>query len=364
MGINIAITGGQVEHRKRVAIYGVEGIGKTTAAAQFPNPVFIDLEGGTKTMNVARLTKPTAWEDLLAEIRYVISNRPCKTLVIDTVDRAEELCIKFICEKGGKKGIEDFGYGNGWVYEKEEFERFLKLLDEVIDADINIVMIAHAAIRKFEQPDEMGSYDRYEMKLGKKTTNLIAPLIKEWADMVLFANYKTFSVAADDKGTKHKAQGGKRVMYTSHSPCWDAKNRYGLPYEIPMDYDSIRQIIEDTTTATANTTTVPSPQVEQLAPVQKAHPREAPKAEQPMPEVPEPSARAEPVIPDGIPQALADLMRTNKVSEADIRKAVASKHYYPEDMPITDYPSKFINGCLIGAWDQVYKIIQDVTYPF
>lgn len=46
-------------------------------------------------------------------------------------------------------------------------------------------------MRKFEQPDEIGSYDRWEMKLTKN----VAPLVKEWADMVLFANYKTFVVA-------------------------------------------------------------------------------------------------------------------------------------------------------------------------
>ena len=63
--------------------------------------------------------------------------------------------------------------------------------------------------------------------------------------MVLFANYKTLAVSVDDKGKKHKAQGGRRVMYTSHHPCWDAKNRYGLPEEMPFEYDSIRSIIEE-----------------------------------------------------------------------------------------------------------------------
>ena len=37
-----------------------------------------------------------------------------------------------------------------------------------MDAGINVVLTAHAQIRKFEQPDEMGAYDRYELKLGKR----------------------------------------------------------------------------------------------------------------------------------------------------------------------------------------------------
>ncbi len=70
--------------------------------------------------------------------------------------------------RASEEGIEDFGYGNGYVYAKEEFGRFLNRLSGVVDAGINVVLTAHAQIRKFEQPDEMGAYDRYELKLGKR----------------------------------------------------------------------------------------------------------------------------------------------------------------------------------------------------
>ena len=84
----------------------------------------------------------------------------------------------------------------------------------------------------------MGSYDRWEMKLTRQT----APLVKEWCDMLLFCNYKTFVVTQDND--KAKAQGGKRVMYTSHHPCWDAKNRHDLPEMLDMDYATIAHIFE------------------------------------------------------------------------------------------------------------------------
>lgn len=336
------ITKGKVRSAKKVVIYGPEGIGKSTFAAQFPDPLFIDTEGSTKEMDVARFDKPTSWEMLKAQIDYVKVNKPCRTLVIDTVDWAEQLCLSAICDKHGKKGIEDFGYGNGYVYEKEEFGSFLNLLEEVINSGVNVVLTAHAILRKFEQPDELGSYDRWELKLGKKTTNLISPLVKEWADMVLFANYKTLSVAVDKEGKKHKAQGGRRIMYTSHHPCWDAKNRYGLPEEIPMDYEQIRTIIEPAETAARQT----SPE-----PISEAQPTETQKPE---------SASA------GIPKSLADLMTANGITEEQIRRAVASKGYFPEDMPVKDYPLEFINGVLVGAWDQVKAIIDenDNEYPF
>lgn len=236
---------GKIPGAKKTVVYGPEGIGKSTFASRFPDPLFIDTEGSTKDMDVARTPAPTSWTMLLEQIQYVKTHPGiCRTLVVDTVDWAEQMCVEYICDKHQKTGIEDFGYGNGYIYAKEEFGRFLNKLSEIVDAGINAVLTAHAQMRKFEQPDEMGAYDRWELKLGKKTTSQTSPLVKEWADMVLFANYKTYSVAVDDKGKKRKAQGGSRVMYTSHHPCWDAKNRYGLPDEMDFDYAGIAHIFE------------------------------------------------------------------------------------------------------------------------
>lgn len=330
------ITSGKVHTAVKTVIYGAEGIGKTTLAAQFPNPLFIDTEGSTKQLDVARLPAPSSWEMLMQELEFVISKRPCATLVIDTVDWAEQLCIADLCARYGKTGIEEFGYGKGWEYEKESFGKFLNKLTDVINAGVNVTLTAHAALRKFEQPDEMGSYDRWEMKLGSKTTNKISPLIKEWADIVLFANYKTISVAVDKDGKKHKAQGGKRVMYTQHHPCWDAKNRYGLPEEIPMEYAQIRFIFEG---ATAPVQPAPVP-----APVQSPEPAAEPAA-------------------GGIPKALCDLMAADGITDAQIRRAIAMKGYFPEEMPISDYPAEFVEGVLIGAWGQIVEFIR-ADYPF
>lgn len=326
------ISTGKVHTAVKTVIYGAEGIGKTTLAAQFPSPLFIDTEGSTKQLDVARLPAPSSWEMLLQELDFVRDKRPCATLVIDTVDWAEQLCIADLCAKNGKSGIEDFGYGKGWEFEKESFGKFLNKLTEVINAGINVTLTAHAALRKFEQPDEMGSYDRWEMKLGSKTTNKISPLIKEWADIVLFCNYKTVVVQTDKDGKKHKAQGNRRVMYTQHHPCWDAKNRYGLPEEIPMEYAQIAQI---------------------YAPVQ---PLETPPA-------PATSTSATDIQP-GIPQSLADLMAASGITEQQIRAAVATKGYFPEDMPISAYPEDFVSGVLVGAWKQIVDFINEQKYPF
>lgn len=343
------ITRGKIQTAQKVVIYGPEGIGKSTFASQFPEPLFIDTEGSTKNLDVARMDKPTSWTMLKNQIQYVKNNSVCKTLVIDTIDWAEQLCIDDVCSIHGKKGIEDFGYGAGYVFEKEEFGRFLNSLEDLIDRGINVVLTAHAQLRKFSQPDEFGEYDRWELKLGKKTSSQISPLVKEWADMVLFANYKTVAVATDDKGKKFKAQGGTRIMYTQHHPCWDAKNRHGLNDGIPFEYAQIAHIFTTVPATQTVQSSAPQQTVEQIVDDTPA------KQTAEIPELPKKSVN----IPENIPKALADLMRANNIDEKEIRLAVSQKKYYPFDTPITNYDPNFINGCLIGAWEAVFNMIMN-----
>lgn len=361
---------GKLASAKKVVVYGPEGIGKSTFASQFPDPVFIDTEGSTKDMDVARLQAPSSWQMLMEQAKYIKEHpETCRTLVLDTADWAEMLCIASVCEKNQKDGIESFGYGKGYVYLAEEFGRLLNLLTEVVDTGVHVLITAHAKMRKFEQPDEMGAYDRWELKLQKQT----APLLKEWADMVLFANYKTIVVNVDGQGAqkgKNKAQGGKRVMYTSHHPCWDAKNRYGLPEELPFEYQAIAHIIEPASSpgkTEAQKTSAPAMPERKTEPeyVQETLPDMNPSKSVAM-------SQQEEKIPDyivlqqsreeNVPKALLDLMIAYRVTEWDVQNAVANakdgKGYFPSDMPIEQYPEDFVQGCLVAAWPKVYELIQ------
>lgn len=359
---------GTIDSAQKVVVYGPEGIGKSTFASRFPDPVFIDTEGSTKKLNVARTPKPSSWTMLMEQVRYFRDNPgKCRTLAIDTADWAERLCVEHICSKSQKSGIEDFGYGKGYTYLEEEFGRLLNLLEEVVERGINIVITAHASMRKFEQPDELGAYDRWELKLEKKT----APLLKEWADIVLFANYKTYVVNIDGQGAqkgKNKAQGGKRVMYTTHHSCWDAKNRHELAEELPFEYQAIAHCIP-TGTCSQNANCqepVKQSEAENPTPVQEpskastaqysqetAHPGITQDSLDRKMNNPEPSS-------DGIPKPLAELMIANGVLVEEIQKAVASRGYYPEDTPITNYDSSFVSGVLVGAWPAVFGMIKDI----
>ena len=333
------LTSGKIDAAIKTVIYGPEGIGKSTLAAQFPRPVFIDTEGSTVHMDVRRTPRPQSWTELLEQV-YWLADRPAElgTLVLDTADWAEALCAETVCARAQKSGIEEFGYGKGYTYLAEEFGRLLTALDLAKDRGVNIVITAHAKMRKFEQPDEMGAYDRWEMKLSKTC----APLIKEWADMVLFACYKTYVVNVDGQGAqkgKNKAMGGERILRTTHNPCWDAKNRFALPEEMPLDYAGIAHLLRDRTAKgepeaiTESATT--------------AAPADA-----------EASAPDAPPLP-GVPEKVARLMRESGVTPEEVAYVVSQKGYFPADMAFRDYPQDFIDGWMLPCWAQIVAKIEE-----
>lgn len=336
MSGNMKISRGKIKSAQKIVLYGPEGIGKSTFASYLPEPLFIDTEGSTRHLDVQRFTEqPESWTMLLSQVEYV-QNHPecCRTLVVDTADWAEALCIRHICAKAQLGGLEDFGYGKGYVYLQEEFARLLQRLDDLVKLrGINVMLTAHAAMRKFEQPQEMGAYDRWELKLSKKT----APLVKEWADLVLFANYKVFTVTDSDNKKHKKAQGGTRVMYTTHHPCWDAKNRHDLAEELSFEYTAIAHIFE----AAAPISATDAPE-EPETPENKA-PNKAAYGETPVSQ---------------LPRALAALMFEDNVTEQELQQVVAARGYFPVNTPVLNYGEEFIQGKLVACWPQVLGLIR------
>lgn len=377
------INTGVVKTPLKVIIYGTEGVGKTTLASKFPKPLFIDAENGSGALNVARYPYPTSWQMLMSEVQEFLNNpQGYKTLVIDSIDWAEAKAIEMICAGMKVNGIEDIGWSKGYTYLNEEMGRLLNLLTEVINRGVNVVLIAHMVIRTITKPEETGSYDRYELKLKQAKNGNNCQLVKEWADLILFCNYREFLVADKTTGKK-KATGGKeRIMYTEHAATWDAKNRFGLPEVLPLDFEPIAhlfsdnyetKVVEQVKEQPAVNTTVNT-----ITTAQQVKP-----AEQPNSEVnnwttntdthlsidstwkPTPYTAEEEAIMAELPKALTDLMKSKQVHPSEIQHAVSIKGYFTKDTPIKNYDPEFIQWCLIGAWPAVMELIQtDRDLPF
>lgn len=327
------LTEGPQPRAQRLLIYGPEGIGKTTMASQMPNPVFVDVEDGSGHLYVRRMPVPPSWDVLMDECRSIAeSPEDCMTIVVDSADAAERLCWQKVCQRAKKDNIEAWGYGKGYVVAAEEYRKLLEVLDTCIAAGVNVVLIAHSQMRKFERPDEAGAYDRFEVKLNKH----VAAMTKEWADAVLFLDYETF-VSVDEQG-KGKATGGKRIIRTSHNVSWDAKNRWGLPDRLELDDGGIAQVRQFLSVGDA--------------------PKSEPVAK------PEPKPEKQPRRPSsakGIPKRLQPLFALTErdgINPEEVKAVMVVKGKRDREQAILDWEEPFIEW-VVNNWARVTELVSE-----
>lgn len=233
---------GKLHKPHRILIYGPDGVGKSTFGADAPNPIFLGSEDGTSNMDVTRFPKPRNIDDIFTAIANLTTEaHEHKTLVIDSLDWMEPMLWDAICVKHKKNSINDVGGGFGKGYEEANNEwralmRGIEMMQE--KRQMNVIAVAHSQIKPFTDPEKNAAYDRYQLKLNEKA----AALWREFVETVLFANFKTFVKDTDER--KAKAFGdGARVMYTERRPAWDAKNRLGLPFSLPLDWNEYQKAV-------------------------------------------------------------------------------------------------------------------------
>ncbi len=230
------VTRGKIKAPPVLVIYGPDGCGKSTFASQAPNPIFLGTEEGTNNLDVARFPTVTSWAQVLQAVDELIKEtHDFKTLAIDSLDWLEPILHQSICNEQGVKSIElaSGGYGKGYLEAEKKFIEFKNKLNELRSKKgMNIILIAHAQVVSFNDPQNQMAYERFELKLHKKAS----ALFREYVDAVLFANYETFVKKEDNKV---KAYGdGARVMYTQRRPGFDAKTRFGHEFKIPLSWDA------------------------------------------------------------------------------------------------------------------------------
>lgn len=250
-------------------IYGPGGVGKTTWAANAPDPVFLMTEEGEGLLDLpafeVREGDPLlrSWDELIECIGFLVEgDHDRKTVVLDSADAAEALLHKSVCEAWGQPSIDsnggEFGYGRGYIAALDEARVLLRGLDACRQRGMAIIVVAHSETKPFHDP-MAESYDTYTIRLHKS----FAAALHDWSDFVVFANWKAHVVHDDSDGKRavskdaqkrRRAVGtGDRVLYTEKRPAFMAKNRYSLPAELPLEWQAFEEAIAASAKALTST---------------------------------------------------------------------------------------------------------------
>ena len=348
------IFAGTRKRPQRIVVYGPEGVGKSTFASLFPKPLFVDTESGTE---------PRTWGGLAAEIDdFYRDHQGYETLVVDTADGAATLCEQYVLERDGMKSLSDYGYGAGYEKLRQEWQKMLTSLDGIIagPSPANVVVVAHSQLRKFEVPEESGSFDKYELKMDKR----LAAATKEWADAVLFLNFRTI-VSKNSEGHV-KASGKERTLYTEHNAVWDAKNRWQLPEEVRLA--DAWPLIEPHVSGFGNPSTAQSAAQSESAPAPAS--ATAPEPEKPAKKPAKKKSKriaekpSVPEIPMGTDERLAELMRAEGIAEEQVRMAMSEKGYRTLECALPDYPSELVDWMVSEpVWPGLVAYVRDMAAP-
>lgn len=241
MGLQVST--GKKQAPRRVLLYGVQGVGKSSWAAQAPGAVFLPTEDGLADIDCASLPLATSYADIMSGMGSLYTEaHEYKTLVIDSLDWLEQLVWAEVCRTRRIQSIEDVGYGKGYVLAVDLWRKVLEGLSALrADRGMMIVLIAHAKIESFKNP-EGDDFDRYQPRLHK----FAAAVLQEWCDEVIFATYQTYTKAQPTGFGQVTAKGvgsGARIMRTTERPAHMAKNRLGLPDELPFSWAAYAQFL-------------------------------------------------------------------------------------------------------------------------
>lgn len=221
---------------QKILIYGVQGIGKNTFAATFKSPVLLQIEDGSAALDIPAFPLVTTFQGVIDVIQALHGDHQFKTLVLDTLDWLEPLLWKACCDHHGKESIESFGYGKGYIEVDRWWRHIMAGLDSLRhEKGMDVVVLAHSEVKTIQPPDT-DPYDTYQIKMQKRAFGLW----QEWADMVLFCNYKVNIQKTKTGINEERTRGvgtGDRVIYTAERPAYKAKSRWPLPEEILVGKD-------------------------------------------------------------------------------------------------------------------------------
>jgi hypothetical protein len=221
-----------------ILIYGDKKVGKSTVAAQFPKPLFLDCEDGLRTVTNANGKRPdhitiSGWKDLIDATQWLLKNdHGYETIVVDGLSEAWSYLVGFLLDKYKVEHMNEgqLAYGKGKGLAQRMFRQWFQALRKL---DTGIVLCAHDKIIPFEHNGV--SYDKRIPLIDDGKNGEAWDAIKPAVNMVLYASKQT-----GKDGVKH-------VMRTKGTQLVEAADPYGnLPEVMEFDYSKLVEAMTNT----------------------------------------------------------------------------------------------------------------------
>lgn len=205
-------------------IFGSAGVGKTTLLSLAGNVVVIDLEDGTRELDVPRISGIENFKQLRSALGSPALD-PFDVIGLDSASKAQDLSrIEVFDTIPGDRGkatrMEDYGYGRGYQHLYDMFSLLIQDLDRLVRRGKHVVLIAHDTTARVPNPTGE-DFIRFEPRLQSLRSGKadIRDLVVEWCDNILFLGYDV--ITEDGKGRG----GGTRTIFTAERPSHIAKTR-------------------------------------------------------------------------------------------------------------------------------------------
>jgi hypothetical protein len=211
-------------------VYGREKIGKTTFFASFPEAVFFFCEPGGKGLPVYSMGDKNCledWAEFKAGVK-VLQENPGKfrTVVVDTVDRAYDMCLDWVCKQLGiphpgedSSGRQD--YGKSWRAVKQEF---LSEIYKVVKSGRGVGFTSHA--KDEAATTRSGStFTRIYPSMSNQARSVIEALV----DFYFYAEYMT---GREGEIRRVLVTQGDELIWAGHRKIGGSGS--GLPRFLPL----------------------------------------------------------------------------------------------------------------------------------
>ena len=216
---------------KSFLIYGERKSGKTTNACKFPKPILLGFEKGYGFLDGIIAQPINTWKEALEVKKQLLKDADAaekenretifKTVIVDTIDIAYDLCEKYIVDKEGVDYLDETEKMRGYRALSREYDKFFQ---EIVKAGYTLICISHATTKQIKENGE--KYDKTIPTVPDRGFLVVSRLV----DVCAYASYES-----DEQGNIHSMltlRGNKHLEAGSRSPYMSEK--------IPFTYEALR----------------------------------------------------------------------------------------------------------------------------